>query len=216
MERRFLNNKQAHVEVRNENDNTPKIAGYGAVYYRADAPGSEYWLYDDIVERIMPGAFKRAVQEDDIRALFNHDPNMVLGRRTAGTMTLVDDETGLRYEIEPPQTRGDVVQSVRRGDVTGSSFSFLVRKQVLREEQRDGKPLYIRELVDVEVFDVGPVTFPAYEATSAQVRSAGGVDDVRAAVEAYKAQRAADLEAAAAMRRRIMARVRAIDTDAGV
>lgn len=150
------------------------ITGYGAVFYRAGDPGTEYWLWSDMVERIMPGAFDRAILEDDCRCFFNHDATLVLGRNRAGTLRLRVDERGLLYETTPPDTqlvRDQVVAPIERGDVTGSSFMFLPRKTVWVEEQQDGKPLYIRELHDCELWEVGPVVFPAYEATTTGVRA---------------------------------------------
>ena len=121
---RIANDKQVRIEKR---DGQPtKIVGYAAVFYRYDDPGTQYELYSGHVERIQPGAFKRAIEEaDDVRGLFNHEPSQILGRTKSGTMRLSEDETGLRYEIDVPDTQvgRDVVTSIDRGDVTGSSGS---------------------------------------------------------------------------------------------
>ena len=149
------------------------ISGLGAAYYRADDPGTEYQLWDGAVERIMPGAFDRAIQEgDDVRGLFNHDPNLVLGRTKSGTMRLRTDGDGLRYEIDLADTSiaRDVATHLERGGVTGSSFGFNVTSEEWRKE--DG--VQIREIHGVRLFDVSPVTYPAYEGTSSAVRDAEG------------------------------------------
>ena len=149
------------------------ISGLGAAYYRADDPGTEYQLWDGAVDRIMPGAFDRAIQEgDDVRGLFNHDANLVLGRTKSGTMRLRTDGDGLRYEIDLADTSiaRDVATHLERGDVTGSSFGFNVTAEEWRKE--DG--IQIREIHGVRLFDVSPVTYPAYEGTSSAVRDAEG------------------------------------------
>jgi HK97 family phage prohead protease len=145
----------------------PRVTGYGAVYYDADKPGTEYALFEDLRERLVPGCFDQTLAEDDIRCLFNHDGNMILGRMSAGTLVCRADNTGLNYDVLPPGARADVCEAIRRFDVTGSSFSFLCREQRW-SELPDGTT--IREVLNAQVFDVGPVCFPAYEATSAVCR----------------------------------------------
>ncbi len=86
------------VEVRAMGD-TPMLSGYAAVF------NTDTVIAGMFRERIAPGAFTAAVREDDVRALFNHDPNCVLGRTTAGTLSLSEDQTGLRYQIDPPDTQ---------------------------------------------------------------------------------------------------------------
>ena len=147
----------------------PRITGYSAVFYNSKDPGTEYPLWTGAVERVMPGAFDRSLKEkDDVRALFNHVPSQILGRSTAGTLDLSVDKRGYRYGLDAPDTQvaRDLVASIERGDVDGSSFGFKVRS--VRWDFTDD--LEIRNLLDVEVFDVGPVTFPAYEATEVDVR----------------------------------------------
>jgi len=155
-------------------DKSTRIVGYGAVYYDG-TDGTQFRLWDDMLERIMPGAFDRAIKEDDVRGLFNHDPSMVLGRSKAGTMALASDERGLRYEIIPGDTSvaRDVREHLKRGDVTGSSFAFTVTDEQYRKE--DG--IHIREIHGVRLYDVGPVTFPAYEGTTAGARMRGADED---------------------------------------
>jgi HK97 family phage prohead protease len=155
------------------------ITGYAAVFYDGTAR-TEYLLYDDLVERIMPTAFDRAVKECDVRALFNHNPDHLLGRSTAGTLRLAVDRVGLAYEIScenPPCVTQDVLASIARGDLTGSSFSFSTRPNGKVVWVEEGDRL-IREIHAVDtLYDVGPVTYPAYEATTAGVRSAWDSDD---------------------------------------
>ena len=158
--------------TRAENDAPPKITGYAAVFYDG-TPQTEYKLFDDVTERIMPGAFSEGA------------PNIVLGRESAGTLQTRIDDTGFFYAATPPKSRQDIVELIERGDVDGSSFHFKVTDD---EKRHDGKGGVIWEIRSVEVREVGPVTFPAYEATTAQMRSAAGIDPARAEIDAWKAE----------------------------
>lgn len=122
------------------------------------------------VERAMPGAFKKTIQEQDVVALANHDPNLLLGRASAGTLRLSEDEKGLAYEIDLPDTTAgrDWATLLERRDVIGSSFGFRVIEDEWGETEQ-GYPL--RSLRQVSLRDVGPVTFPAYSDSEAALRS---------------------------------------------
>ena len=121
-------------------------------------------------EKISPGAFIDALKTSDVRALWNHDPNHVLGRAKAGTLKVWEDEVGLRYEVVPPdaQWAQDLLRSMERGDVDQSSFAFTVAK----DEWNDDEEMPVRTIVKVErLYDVSPVTYPAYPSTTSGVRS---------------------------------------------
>jgi HK97 family phage prohead protease len=182
MERRYAM-QPVRVELRNDGGQK-QIRGTASVFYDG-TPDTEYLLYDDLKERIMPGAFDRALTErHDVRALFNHDPNQVLGR-TPNTLRLAVGLKGLEYEADMPDTQAgrDVAHLIERGDVTGSSFGFIVRGQRFIS---DGK-MDIREITDVDLLDVSPVTYPAYTSTSVGMRAAGEADDAKAARAEWKA-----------------------------
>lgn len=154
----------------------PSIWGYAAVFYDPNDPGTRYQIWHDLEERIMPGAFDRALRECDPLALFNHDPSKILGRRSSETLRLSVDARGLRYDITPPDTATgrEVIELLRRGDVRGSSFAFVPKTTREREEKADdGRTRYILEVEDCDLYDVGPVTYPAYSGTEAGVRAAG-------------------------------------------
>jgi hypothetical protein len=175
VDRRYTWHKRAIAELQRraagEGEGGASIVGYAAVFWDG-SPETEYRLWDDYVERILPGAFDRALKEqDDVRGLFNHNANMVLGRTASGTMELSIDERGLKYNIDPPDTQlgRDIQVSLERKDITGSSFAFVITDQTFREETIDKNTLYIREITGVQLFDVGPVTFPAYTGTDASV-----------------------------------------------
>jgi HK97 family phage prohead protease len=148
------------------------VRGYAAVFYDG-TPGSEYQFKAQdklfVRERIDPHAFDQTVQVDDVRGLFNHDTNLLLGRTKSGTLKLRVDTVGLRYSIpqlpESPNGR-NVRESLRRGDVSGSSIGFTINPNGERwTKQADGT--YVVEILSVRLFDVSPVTFPAYEGTTA-------------------------------------------------
>mgnify|MGYP005813670737 CR=1 FL=1 len=158
-----------------ENDGKNIVCGYASVFYRADNPGTQFRLATKIYERIMPGAFDKAIARDEVSGLFNHDESLVLGSNVAGTMSLSVDEHGLRYDIDLGDTTvaRDVAVSIGRQDVRGSSFAFIVEAVNWRDE----KEFEVREITDVRLFDVGPVTRPAYRATSTGLRDDGPKED---------------------------------------
>ncbi|ELP3920192.1 HK97 family phage prohead protease [Escherichia coli] len=156
-------------EVRTESlDAQPtKIIGYAAVFNSRSEP---MWGFREI---IAPGAFDD-VLNDDVRGLFNHDPNYVLGRTTANTLTLSVDARGLRYEIIAPDTqtiKDLVVAPIARGDVNQSSFCFRVAPGGERWYE-DDEGIVIREITKFSrLYDVSPTTYPAYKAADSSVRS---------------------------------------------
>lgn len=152
------------VEVRaDDGEGAKKLAGYAAVF---DSMTDIGWFR----EKIAPGAFLDTAKEDDIRCLFNHNPDLILGRNKAGTLAVNEDEKGLWFENDVPDTQvgRDTLTSVERGDVTGCSFSFRTVKDQWDESDPDHP---VRTLLKVKVYDVGPVTFPAYVDTSVAARS---------------------------------------------
>jgi HK97 family phage prohead protease len=137
----------------------PMITGHAAVFNQETVIGG--WFR----EMIMPGAFAQSIGEDDVRALFNHNPDCVLGRNMSGTLRLKEDETGLAVEIDPPDTMmaRDCVALIQRGDISQMSFSFRTVKEEWEYGPADGMDL--RRLKQCRLYDVSAVTFPAYEGT---------------------------------------------------
>jgi len=198
MERRSIAGK---VEVRENEDGTKTISGLGAPYYDG-TERTEYVIRDSkgnvmFRERIMPGAFDGMLSRpDDVRGLWNHNSDIVLGRNKAGTMRISVDAEGPRYEIDVPDTQAghDAVVSIQRGDVTGSSFGFRVRAT---EDNPGQRWIYeddteIRELVSLEIRDFSPVTYPAYTATEGKLSAR----DEESALQAYNEHRAENDEKA--------------------
>ena len=210
MERRFIQAATSKIQLVEREDGPPGLVGYASVFFREGDAGTEFELWRDTFERILPGAFDDTLKRgDDVMGLFNHDPSGILGRLSAKTLTLSVDARGLRYELQPGDTSvaRDVIENVRLEHLTGSSFSFNITDEEWRKV--DGKE--IREITGVQLFDVGPVTFPAYEGTTTGVRATwpanlvgSGLDEARASRNKWKA----------AFEGGILRRSREIDLDA--
>jgi HK97 family phage prohead protease len=161
LERRFLSEPVAVEQV----GDSKKIKGYAAKF-NARSFDLGGWF-----EEIDPKAFDRALRDkSDCRALWNHDTNHVLGRVKSGTLELTKDSTGLHYAIVPPKTQvaQDLMVSMERGDIDSSSFGFVCQQDEWFVE-KDGT--VVRRLLDVDLYDVSPVSFSAYPDAPAQVRS---------------------------------------------
>ncbi|MBW8815585.1 MAG: HK97 family phage prohead protease [Caulobacterales bacterium] len=165
IERRFFAIEGLTVETRD--GSPPVVRGHAAVFGQ---------LSEDLGgfrEQIAPGAFASAVDgSDDVRALFNHDPNYILGRNRAKTLRLKEDARGLAIEIDAPQTdtiRDLVLEPIRRGDVSQMSFGFSVRPNG-QDWAKDDEGRVIRTLKSLRTFDVSPVVFPAYPQTDVGLR----------------------------------------------
>lgn len=172
----------------------PVIEGHAAVFDSWSETLGGIFPFKEIVRK---GAFNESIGKDDIRALFNHDPNYVLGRNRAGTLELVEDEIGLRVRITPPETSWakDIQTSIKRGDITQMSIGFIVEED--KWSTQDG--MDVREIRKVQLFDVSPVTFPAYTATDVGVRAMQEYDGYKA--EQRSQQEVADAAAGSAAKK---------------
>lgn len=123
------------------------------------------------VEIVKPEAV--TLGQRDVLALAHHDTAQVLGRQSAGTLTLTKDAAGIRMELEPPDTTAgrDIVESVKRGDIRGMSFGFRTRKDRWTLASDGSTEPDLRELLDIDLREVSIVAFPAYPDTSVAVRS---------------------------------------------
>lgn len=157
----------AGLEVRADHG-LSRLVGHAAVFESLSEP-----MYG-FREKIAAGAFAESIGKDDIRALWNHDTSHVLGRKSAGTLILTEDERGLAVDIKPPPTTWakDLMISIQRGDITQMSFGF----QVLTDSWSMVDGAEVRTLEKVKLYEVSPVTFPAYSATDIGSRSIAGVE----------------------------------------
>ncbi|MBB5041939.1 HK97 family phage prohead protease [Shinella fusca] len=185
------------LEVRADNDKRT-LVGYAAVFERLTNIGSYFQ------EKLSPGAFSDAL-DGDVRALVDHDPGRVVGRTKSGTLRLSEDGVGLRVEIDVPNTSdgNDLWELVSRGDISGMSFGFRVKKETWDETV--SPPM--RTIEKVELHEVSAVAWPAYEDTTIGVRSLeafrAGAEDATA-VEQRKAENRAAAERRIAEKRAAM------------
>ena len=142
-------------------------------------------------EIIEPGAFTDAVMDSDIRALFNHDPNRLLARKKRGgssqdTLTVEATERGLTYSFDMPSHGDDILEMIERGDLTQNSFAFKVAKDGDRWET-DEAGNHFRYVTKVEeLFDISPVTYPAYTSATIDTNAAKRSFDLYMKKEAEK------------------------------
>lgn len=150
------------LEVRKAGTEGRTIGGYAAVF-NSDTDIGDCWR-----EVIAPGAFSGSIG-GDVRALIDHDSGRVIGRTTAGTLRLSEDETGLACEIDLPDTQDgrDLATLIERGDISGMSFGFIVTKQ----EWDETGDVPVRTIQAVDLIEVSVVAFPAYPDTSIGMRS---------------------------------------------
>jgi HK97 family phage prohead protease len=140
------------------------IKGYAIVFHR---PSERLgWFVEEIAADAVDRTLKDRV---DLRALIDHEPGEIIGRMSAGTLRVAKDERGLRVEIDPPNSpRGEnIVESIRRRDITGMSFAF----QALDVTWNEKVDPPIRTVTDMLVREVSVVSFPAYPQTEAAMRS---------------------------------------------
>jgi len=171
---------QTKWQVREDAEN-PTIEGYFAVF------NSNYEMGFDMSESIAPGAFTNSIS-GDIRALINHDTTLVLGRTTAHTLEVRQDEHGLwgKISINPKDTDAmNLYERVKRGDVSQSSFGF----EIVSEETdfRDDGSIHWT-ITEARVHEVSVCTFPAYEDTGVKARAELKEELMQRKNEAWKAQ----------------------------
>ena len=172
MERRVIQTKEA-FKTREENGKR-YIEGYFSVF------NQPYEVFPGWIEEIAPGAFSRTLREGkDVKVLWNHNSDIVLGSTQNRTATLREDDIGLfgSDEInEEDQDAKNGYARVSRGDVRGCSFGFEIRSM---EESWDDDGIYRTRITDVELYEVSPCTFPAYSQTSVSARNKEVFEDAK-------------------------------------
>lgn len=172
MEQRILNMKD--VKTREEGGKR-YLEGYFAVF------GETYQVFDGWIETIERGAFARYLASgEDVKVLWNHDANIVLGSTGNGTASLREDEKGLYGSVEINENDQDAVNAyarIARGDVDGCSFGFDVARQ---EEWWDDDGIYHTKLTEIDpLYEVSACTFPAYKATSISARNKDSLEEAK-------------------------------------
>lgn len=177
-ELRQMRSIASKFETREENDERI-IEGYFAVF------NSNYEIGPGMSESVAPGAFKNTLS-GDIRALVNHDTTLVLGRNTAKTLELSEDERGLwgRIRINPNDSDAvNLYERVKRGDVSQCSFGFDILDEETEFREDGGVHWTIKE---VKLYEVSCVTFPAYESTNIDARSRQRDDILKRRTEEWR------------------------------
>lgn len=172
MERRIMKMKNAKIR---EEGGKRYLEGYFAVF------GEPYQVWDGWIETIERGAFARYLASgEDVKVLWNHDSNIVLGSTENGTASLREDESGLFGSVEINENDSEAVSAyarVARGDVDGCSFGFDIARQ---EEWWDDEGIYHTKITEVDpLYEVSPCTFPAYKATSISARAKDSLNDAK-------------------------------------
>lgn len=162
MEKRYLH--MHDIKTRSADNDEKVIEGYFAVFNEI------YRVWDDVTESIAPGAFTDSLN-GDIRALYNHNTDQILGRTSAGTLTLKQDEKGLWGQIKVNERDTEAVnvyERIARGDITGCSFGFDIESEEVRVND-DGSVHWTITKVN-PLYEVSPCVFPAYGQTSVESR----------------------------------------------
>ena len=170
VERRFAPLARVELRAKDEADDggVPRMGGLAAVFDRRSENLGGF------VEQIAPGAFSD-VLEDDVRFLVNHDPNLLLARTTAGTLTVREVDEGLEYEADPAPTSyaRDLATLMERGEVSQSSFAFRVAYKGDEWDEDPDTGLLVRTITRfAALYDVSAVTYPAYPDATSGLRAA--------------------------------------------
>jgi HK97 family phage prohead protease len=172
------------IEVREiiEGDTGQKktIGGY-AVKYNSPTIITDRWG-DSFLEEFAQGAFDESLKTRDQKSLWNHKSSMPLGSVSAGTLRFNPDTTGLNYEVDLPNTSwgNDAYESIKRGDVDGSSFGFICLDNQWSEVADPNNPnsmIMKRTVTKATLTEVSPCTFPAYDSSEMSVRSFDGIKE---------------------------------------
>jgi HK97 family phage prohead protease len=182
----ILNRSNREVEVRSApirevrvataDNGTHSVSGYAIVY------NSQSVDLGGFTEIVAPGSLTRTLTDNpDVLCLRDHKQTLLLGRTTSGTLKLTEDQTGLYFTCSLPATSAgnDLAESLRRGDIDSCSFGFCVANDIWSQ---DTNGAIVRTLLDVDLFEISVVSFPAYASTSASLRSAPV--EIRSAIEA--------------------------------
>ncbi|MEE1813696.1 HK97 family phage prohead protease [Streptomyces sp. SP18ES09] len=178
-ERRGLTLSAADVALRTVGDGDPQFFGHAAVFNSRTAIGNP--LTWGFYEELADGAFTKTLDEGDSRYLVDHETRLVVSRVSAGSLRLAQDEIGLAVNSDLDRRLsyvGDLIVNIDNGNITGMSFGFEVVKddwKIIEVETKDGNTAEaeLRIIREVKLFEVSAVTFPAYEDTTAALRSVG-------------------------------------------
>ena len=158
-----MNNKDFEIRTSELTAADKKLVGYAI---RWNSLSEVIW--DEFVEQFAPGAFADSLASGtDCRALYEHDYTKLLGRTASGTLVLTEDNTGLRFELTPPDTQlgHDVLKLVERGDISGMSFGF----RALSEQWNIATAPYVRTVIAAELSEITVTSMPAYTQSNVEI-----------------------------------------------
>ncbi|WP_456273623.1 HK97 family phage prohead protease [Bacillus sp. AK031] len=157
-----------NIKTRNSEDEPLKVSGYAAVFNSRTSIGD---YFDEIIS---PGAFSKSISNGDVRALYNHNWDKVLGRTKSGTLRLSEDERGLKFEVDLPDTTAgrDLEISMDRGDIDQCSFGFYVTDESWNYNEEPA----VRTINEVELYEITILALPAYEDTEAHLVRSREID----------------------------------------
>lgn len=158
------------LSIRNDMENLDIMAIKG---YVVKFNERSQLLYDEWYERVAKGAFAKSLEENTIKALWNHNSDIVLGSTKSKTLKLEEDDIGLRFDLELPNSSQakDIYESIKRGDVDGVSFGFYIRDNGDKWEYLKEEDVYERTLLDIDLIEISPTPFPAYPTSEVGKRS---------------------------------------------
>jgi len=161
------NNPESAIEFRENEAGAKLISGY-AVKWDMLSHSMGYWKR--FKEKFERGAFAQTLRENHQKALWSHDTSKVLGGTKNSTLKLREDETGLHFELELPNTSlgNDAYETIRRGDVDGVSFGFVMQEQNWNESDPDN---IVRTIKKAKLMEVSPVAYPAYPDSQVSARA---------------------------------------------
>lgn len=178
------------IEIREDDDGNRMLSGYAVKWEKRSHVLGFFMKFR---EQFKKGSFLDSLNNDDQRFLWSHDTSKVLGRRKNNTLRLSEDETGLRFELDLPNTTlaNDTLESIKRGDVDGVSFAFRSEDDEVQEPDDD---LMLRTVKKAKLLEVSAVAFPAYPDSEVSAR---GYDPMKQHVEElrqYEEQQAAKIK----------------------
>lgn len=155
---------EIRIEKREGVEGPGTLVGYAAVFEKLSV---QMWGFR---EKIRKGNFQESLEKNNIKALWNHNTDIVLGSTKGGTLRLNEDDKGLKFELDLPDTQAgrDAATSINRKDVDGMSFGFNMKVDEWDESDPDK---VVRTLIKSDLHEISPTPFPAYPQTKVGVRS---------------------------------------------
>jgi HK97 family phage prohead protease len=173
METKEIRTIPVTLEIRETNEEDDQRTISGSIKYNTESAEIRDFWGDSFVEEIAEGAFTESLKARDVVGLWSHDTSQVLGNTKSGTLRIENTKSELRFELDIPDTSvgNDAWALIKRGDVDGVSFGMKVTKNKWSSEERDGKKVYKRSILNAELHEISPVAFPAYPENEVSVRS---------------------------------------------